>query len=428
MSTRKVWVGALATTVLALAAPAVASAATKLYVNGAAPVGTGKSCESPSYTTVQAAITAASSGATIEVCAGTYTEQIEITKPLKLELATGSGTATLQLPSAPTASATSCDTAEGVEAGQVDEVSICTPGKVAITNLRINALAPIESCAGGLNAINVAGGAELTAKTDEIVGASTTVDAYKGCQKGIAVNVGSGNSEVGHAKLEDDSFTGYQKNGPTASNAGSTLTIKGSVIQGEGPSSYIAQNGVQIAYGAKGTIEENTISDNECELSGVCSDSSEEATGLLFYGAAAGSKVSENTIADNDIGVYYASTSATQPTHPEVKFSYDKLQSDRYQGFVLEQGDVSLKGESITGTGQEGIEFIQSASQPYGDHSSAKGLTIEDQSVAALYVATDGSPSDPPGSFKISDSSISKNAAAVIDPSPNFVITQKEDS
>ncbi len=268
----------------------------------------------------------------------------------------------------------------------------------------------------------------LAASTDEIVGAGSTLAAFKGCQHGLAVQVGSGNSEVGHATLKNDSFTGYEKNGPTASNAGSTISIKGSVIKGEGPSPYIAQNGVQIAFGAKGTVSESTISGNECELSGVCTSSSEEATGVLLYGAATGTKVSENTITGNDIGAYYASTSATQPTHPEVKFAYDKLESNRYQGFVLEQGDAALTGGSITGTGEMGIELIQSASQPYGVRSAAKEMTIEGQSVAAVDVATDGSPSDPPGTFSIENSSISKNAAEIVNPSSNFVITTSGDS
>ncbi len=412
----------------ALIAPGIASAAKALWVNGslAAP-GSDLSCASAGYTTVQSALNAAAPGALVNVCEGTYTEQIQIVKPVKLALATG-GKATLQLPSTPAASTTSCDTAEGVEAGQIDEVSVCTAGKVTISRLKIDALAPIETCAGPLNAINVGGGAELTATIDEIVGASTTLSAYKGCQHGLAVQVGSGNSEVGHATLSDDSITGYEKNGPTASNAGSTLTVTGSLIEGEGASPYIAQNGIQVAFGAKGAISENTISGNECEVSGVCTSSSEEATGLLFYGAAAGTKVSDNTISGNDIGVYYASTSATQPTRPEFKFSSNKLESNRYQGFVLEQGDVSIGGGSITGTGETGIELIQSGTQPYGDHSSAKGMKIEGQSVAAIEVASDESPSDPAGTFSISGSSIAKNAAEVINPSSNFVITKKGDS
>ncbi len=42
-------------------------------------------CASPSYTSIQAAVTAASSGSTIYVCAGTYDENVSIAKPLTLD-------------------------------------------------------------------------------------------------------------------------------------------------------------------------------------------------------------------------------------------------------------------------------------------------------------------------------------------------------
>ncbi len=45
----------------------------------------GGSCTSPSFNTIGPAVTAASSGDTIQVCAGTYSEQVQITKTLTLK-------------------------------------------------------------------------------------------------------------------------------------------------------------------------------------------------------------------------------------------------------------------------------------------------------------------------------------------------------
>ena len=421
---------ALAFTAIALMAPAIASAAKPLWVSKSA-IGTDSSCASPGYNTVQAALDAAPTGAKVYVCVGTYEEQVEVVKPVYIGRAPNTGSVTLQLPSTPAASQTSCDTAEGLEAGQTDEVSICTTGKVTLYGLDINAVAPIETCGGGLNAINVAGGADLTALDDLVVGASSSLAAFKGCQHGISVNVGSHKAnEVGHAKLENDVLSGYEKNGPTATNPGSTLVVKDSRITGEGPSPYIAQNGIEVAYGAKGTIAESTVSGNECQLEGVCSSTAlpEQATGVLFYGAATGTSIKESAISDNDIGEYYASTSPTLPAKAEVKFSYDTLTSNRYEGIVLEEGSASLKGESITGSGEVGLELVQSAAQPYGENAQASHLTIEGMSLAAIDVATDNAPGDPPGSLKISSSSISNNAATVINPSSTFTIKQKNNT
>jgi hypothetical protein len=414
---------------LTLMLPGIASAAKGLWVSASTPVGADTSCSSPGYTTVQAGINAAAPGEQVNVCTGTYTEQIEIEKAVKLTQAQGG--VTLQMPSNPAPSKTGCDTEAGVEPGQIDEVSVCTKGDVTISGLKIVALAPIETCAGGLNGIFVAGGATLTASGDQIVGASTTLNSFKGCQHGLAVEVGNHHAgEIGHAKLESDAISGYEKNGPTATNPDSTLLVKGSVITGEGPSAFIAQNGIEVAFGAKGTVSDTTISGNECEVAGVCSSTSleEQATGLLFFGAAAGSKVSGSTISGNDIGAYYASTSPTQPTKPELKLLSSHLTGNRYEGAVLEEGDAALTRDTITGAGEVGIDIVQSASQPYADDSTASGCTIEGMTVAAVAITTDHLSGDPSGIFTIKGSSISKNAAQVLDPSTNFTVTRKNDN
>jgi hypothetical protein len=415
--------------VLSLGLPGTAFAARGLWVSASTPVGADSSCSSPGYSTVQAALDAASPGEQVNVCAGAYLEQIEVVKPVKLTSAQGG--VTLEMPGKPVASQTSCDTEPGLEPGQIDEVSVCTKGDVTISGLKIVALAPIETCAGGLNGVFVAGGATLTASGDQIVGASTTLDGFKGCQHGIAVEVGSHKAnEVGHAKLESDAISGYEKNGPTATNPGSTLIVKGSVVTGEGPSTDIAQNGIEVAFGAKGTISGTTIGGNECEVAGVCSSASlgEQATGLLFFGAAAGSKVSDSTSSGNDIGAYYASTSPTQPLKPELKLLSSHLTGNRYEGAVLEEGDASLSRDIISGGGEVGIDIVQSASQPYADDSSASSCTIEEMTVAAVAITTDGLSGDPSGIFTIKGSSISRNAAQVLDPSTNFTVTRKGDS
>jgi hypothetical protein len=414
---------------LALTLPGIASAAKGLWVSASTPAGADTSCSSPGFATVQAALNAAMAGAQVNVCAGTYTEQIEITKALKLTQAQGG--VTLQMPSSPAPSKTICDTEPGLEPGQIDEISVCTKGNVTISGLKIVALAPIETCAGGLNGIFVADGATLTASGDQIVGASTTLDNFKGCQHGIAVEVGSHKAnEVGHAKLESDSISGYEKNGTTATNPGSTLFVKNSVVTGEGVSTYIAQNGIEVAFGAKGTVSGTTISANECEVEGVCTSTNleEQATGLLFFGAAAGSKVSDSVSSDNDIGAYYASTSPSQPTKPELKLLSSHLTDNRYEGAVLEEGDAALTRDTITGVGQVGIDVVQSASQQHADDSTASHCTIEDMTVGAVAITTDGLSGDPSGIFTIKGSSISKNAAQVLDPSTNFTVTRKSDN
>jgi len=416
-------VAAAAVASMVLAVPAVAGAAS-VYVSNSSPVGSGRSCASPGYATIQSAIEAVSANTAVKVCGGTYSEQLEITKGVKLQLASGSGTVRVAMPATPANSKTTCDTEGGLE--QRDEISICTSETVSITGLTVEAEIPLETCAGGLYDIFVGGGATLKATSDDIVGASTTVNADKGCQHGVALEVGLKTPvEVGHATLKNVNVSGYEKNGPTVKAAGSSLAILNSTVTGEGPSPYIAQNGVQISYGATGTIKNTMVSGNECEESGVCSATGEQASGVLFYGAAAGSSVKSSKIEQNDIGGAYVSLSPTEPSSPEVKFVSTVFQSDRYEGVLLEQGKASLTKDTIDGTALYGLAINQYSGQPYAPGGEAKGCTIEGMSTAGVVVFSDKEPGDPPGSFKLSTSSnsIEHNATPVINESNNYTIT-----
>ncbi len=384
---------------LALAAAANASAATLYVSNSAQVVTNGKSCAQPGYASVKAALIVAASGSRIAVCPGTYTEQIEIKKGVKVEAINGIGTVTLAMPASPSDSQTLCDTMDGLE--QIDEISVCTPEAVTLLNLDIDAVVPLETCGKGLYGVFVGDDATLTATGDTIDGASTSLADYRGCQHGVAVEVGSIEpEEVGNAKLKAVTVSGYEKNGPTVAGIGSTMTVTGSTVTGEGPSPDIAQNGIQVAFGGKGTITTTTVSGNECEYVGVCSPGTpEQASGVLFYQAAPGSRLTSSTVKENDLGVYYASGRSALSSTPEVTAAKDVLTSNRYEGIELEEGKASFSADTINGTGLVGIDIYQTDGQLSASESSASGAKVEGQTEAAIKVESDKQPGDIPGKF-----------------------------
>src|SRR6202012_6156564 len=111
---------------------------------------------------------------------------------------------------------------------------------------------------------------------------------------------------------------------------------------------------------------------NECELAGICSstDLENQADGVLFYQAAAKSGVSGSTISDNDLGVYYSSGSATEPSSPQVKIAHNQLTDNRYEGILLEEGKASIVSDTITGGGELGIVSLQAVVQKAASESS----------------------------------------------------------
>jgi hypothetical protein len=407
--------------VLCLGATAAAAGAATVYVSNSAPVVPGgRSCAQPAYNTVQAGI-AAAAGGTVDVCAGTYTEQVTITGAVKLKAVSGVGTATLQMPATPALSATACDSKAGSEE-QIDEVSICTSGTVSMTGIDVEALIPMETCQYGLNAIFVSGGATLKSTDQAVRGASTTVNAFKGCQHGLAIRVGSaGKSETGHASIKGADVSGYEKNGPTVSGPGSTMSISSSTITGAGPSPYIAQNGIEIAFGGQGKVKGTSVSGNECEVAS-CGATGEQASGVLYFEAAPGDKLSGSTVADNDLGVYYASGKPAVAPAAEVTVSKDVLSDNRYEGVELEEGHAALTSDTIDGSGRVGIDLYQYEGQTSASESTAKGMHISGQSEAAIKVESDKQPGDIPGKFVITNSTESGNGSVLINESNNFQV------
>ncbi len=419
---------ALALTASALCLMAVAASAadaSKVWVSNSAPaVAGGKSCSAPTFNTVQGAVS--SGAATIEVCSGTYTEQVAIGATTKLSAVSGPGTVTLAMPAVPARSESACDTKpneEAVPLDQSDEISICTTGTVTLTGIDVEAVIPLETCANGLNAVFVAGGGTLKATGVAIDGASTSVAAYEGCQHGIALDVGSASrEEVGHAVLKAVTVSGYEKNGPTVSGTGSTMTIKSSTVTGDGGSPYIAQNGIQISFGAQGLVESTTVSGNECNAE-ACGPQAAQGAGVLFYEAAAGSKLEKATVSSNDQGAYYASGSSTVPASPDVTINKDTFTGNRYEGVSLEEGKALLSDDEINGPGRVGIGLYQFEGALSASESSATKVAVDGQSEAAIEVESDGQPGDIPGKFAFTHGSHSGDGMVLINQSNNFEVT-----
>jgi nitrous oxidase accessory protein NosD len=411
-----------------MAATAAGASATSLWVSSSTPVSSPyDSCAHPGYSTVQAAIAAAGPGATVDVCTGVFVEQLTITKPLKLNAVNGAGTAKVVLPEAPTDSKTPCDEAPGTGSYQPDQdgVSICTSGTVRVTGMTFEPKWPAGRCYDSLYGILVAGGATLKATNMTVDGGGAF--PINGCQGGVGIQVGMAWTtpvEVGHATLSQDKVADYQKNGITVDGSGSSAKIGDTSVTGAGATPETAQNGIQVSNGAVAKIASSSVAGNECDNATCGADafSDYQATGILFYGAAPGSKVTSTTLKENDIGVYLYSESPTQPSSPEVSLAKDLFSGNRYEGLTLDQGDASVKQDTIDGPGNIGIDLFQYEEQSYAPNSSAAKDRIEGMSEAAVKVESDKQPGDHAGSFTIANSTFSGDAQVLVDESETFTV------
>ena len=418
------------------AAAHAAGAGSKFWVNGAGSSagGQGKSCALPGYSSVQAAVSAAEGSGVakpiVEICSGTYVEQVVFSGSKSVSLVSAGPSVTLELPQSPVADATCGDPNAYIE------VSLCAAAptaNVSITGVAIEAQLTELDCATDLYGIFVGGGDKLTFTNSSIDGASEV--PLNGCQVGLGILVGldsASNPQVGHATLTNDHISGYQKDGIVVDGPDSTATITSTVVQGAGESDQIAQNGIEIDDGAVGTINKSTITDNECDLPGVCSDQGSEAYGVLFYYAGAGSKITNSVVSNNDSGIYTVSDANTASRTPEFTLSGDSF-ANHYINIDLGYGTDAVTSDKVSGSGEEGILVEQWAGDPFGAQVAVNKTTISGQSVAAVDISSDQDPSDQPGTVTISGSTISGNPSgasvvgSILDNSSNFAVTLKKD-
>jgi parallel beta-helix repeat protein len=128
---------------------------------------------------------------------------------------------------------------------------------------------------------------------------------FNGTQHGVAIYYRAlGGTASG--LISGNTITNYQKGGITANGAVSA-TITNNIVTGQGPVAYIAQNGIQVGYGAKATVSGNTVTGNA--YTGASLD---DSAGILVVGGAflgpypytVGLTITKNTLTNNDVGIW----------------------------------------------------------------------------------------------------------------------------
>lgn len=246
----------------------------------------GGSCTAATYKTIDAAITAATAGDTVQVCAGTYGTQVEIaTSGITL---TGTGPTTVIDPSNVSREVHTADTASTTP-GTVPIVEV-DPGvtDVSVRDLTVTG-AGLEAAITGCAPDPVGVLFDASSGTASTLTIRTTVlsQALRGCQAGLGILVsetGSAAAPTGSANVAvaNDTVTNFQKNGITCDMRGSRCTIAHDTVVGNGPTKTIAQNGVQVAFTAVATVVNDTVSD--VDFTGRTAMST-DAVGILVYAA-----------------------------------------------------------------------------------------------------------------------------------------------
>src|SRR3989454_9478948 len=244
------------------------------------------------HTTIQAAVNHAEAGETVLLGVWTFDEQVTIDKPLTLE---GEGTSLTSIKPL-TVAANSSSLFSGAPIAAILLVDGTTG--VAVSDLTVDgSTAAFNACSPGYVGIfyRASSGAIQDTHVTHI-----HHPLASGCQAVLGIFVQSGNGGPGlnsHVAILQNMVDDYGKNGITANEPGTFVTVSSNMVTGRGATGLgdAAQNGVQIGFGARGLVSGNTISAHNYTPTDFV------ACGLLFFRAGGGlGRAKSNTFVANE--------------------------------------------------------------------------------------------------------------------------------
>ena len=192
-------------------------------------------------------------------------------------------------------------------------------------------------------------------------------------------------------RIAGNTVSGDQKGGIVTNGTGVQVPVTGNTVTGDGHVTFIAQNGIQIGYGASASVMRNTVSGNS--FIGFPGDGSSSGGIIVVGGAGYGTcpdgndcpytvntKVNDNLLSNNDVGVYLTNLDAgygppATPTNIKVvnnTISDDQCFNTSYQAGISDVGNNDkMIANRISGPGYIGCFTIYNPTGEAVDASTA---------------------------------------------------------
>jgi hypothetical protein len=234
------------------------------------------------------------SGSTVYIAAGTYEEQVEIASDVTV-VGAGAGVTIIRAPlNLATFFTTGANSNFPViyahDAGAIEIQDLTVDGAArGDSNYRFVGIAYRN--AGG----SVADCSILDVRNDTIDGGQHGVGIYAYADNGIARTL----------DVSGTTITGFQKNGMALNGGNLAATVTGNTVTGAGAVDFIAQNGIQLSLGATASITNNTVASLSYTPATYAS------AGVLVWSTGGAVTVSENSVTDAQVGIWYIDAEGT---------------------------------------------------------------------------------------------------------------------
>ena len=353
-------------------------------------------CPGAGFSTVQAAVDAAKSGDIVNVCPGSYPEQVSIDKTLTVKgIAVGTQDAAVILPPVGGLVANATDPVSGLsEAAQV----LVAPGvnklkSVTLLNLVIDGTNNgVGACTPGVTGIlyqNASGMVSNVVTRNQMLAAA----ALSGCDSGSGIRV-EASSDVAGIKLvtvQKSTVHDYQKNGITALGNSGSIKFLSNSVRGQGPTTGGPANGIQVSFGAVGQVQDNDVIDNiNIGASGFA------ASGILIF-ASSKVRVIGNTVGNNQFGVA-VETSTTGTADKTLIKSNEIFGTLDIDGIDLCSNNNVVNSNTIASSDEAGVD-LDSGCGSTGNGNKVTGNTINEACAGILAGSGTSGNTITPNSF-----------------------------
>jgi len=352
------------------------------------------SCPNAQYTTITAAINAASPGDVIQICPALYPEQLIITKSLTLRGVLTAVNLTHYLPCCNEVKRVlvqpSLQDLQGLPFEAV--ITVMNTEGVTIDNLAIDASQnTVATCDIALSAVhfyNASGRLANSAISGAQLPNPQSCSTFPG--NGFGVEVDSSQAGPFNVVISNNSIHDFQRDGIEVSNAGVSVQVSGNNISGLGPSSGINQFGVFLLNGAVGQIKGNIITEGLCGTLSATDCVNLRSEGVVLRAAGDHTVVDGNVINHVQSGIFLNAVNRARITNNLIG-NVDAFDGIDMQGTsnTLVDSNIIFHAGPLTNL-SEGVFEASGAGSAGGveGYNEISNNTVNDAYCGVAFVAT----------------------------------------
>lgn len=245
------------------------------------------------YTAIQSAVNAAQTNDKVQICPGSWPEQVVVAKAITLTNVPDMAFPTVAIPASGAVRNGTTLSGKALAA----QILVVSPnplsGKVNVRNLIVDGTGNNDTTCdmqlAGIYYQNAGGTISHNTAQNQLLPAG-----YQGCQEGVGIIGENQTVNTPSIQINHNTVINFDKNGITVSYGAAVVTIADNTITGRGSTDTTAQNGIQLGYGASGSIKGNTVSN-------LIYSPAPEAAGILLYDLPAGSYLSTPQVRNNTV-------------------------------------------------------------------------------------------------------------------------------